>query len=76
MEMPTLKVYDAAQAFEAIDTKQLQLDVKFLINVARRTGHGLVAVYHSVKALVAPSRSFQRQKGDRTVIASNTIWNS
>eukprot|EP00973_Karenia_brevis_P001912 259704-Karenia_brevis.AAC.1 len=66
MTHPTLKIFDAAQAFEAVRVDRLKKDISYLLALAKRTRNGLVAIYHSVKAITAKSHGLQRTKGDRT----------
>eukprot|EP00973_Karenia_brevis_P027382 3775298-Karenia_brevis.AAC.1 len=61
MSAPTIQVYDAPQAFESMHTKQLEKDVDYILDLARKTQNGLLAVFASARSVVMMSRSMQRE---------------
>ena len=73
MNVPTLRVYDAGQAYEVIREGSISRDLNDVLAKARECGFSLVQVLRAVRPLVAASRNLKRNYGDRVVLTVDSI---
>ena len=70
---PTIKIFDAGQAYEMVSLQSVHRDIDLLLRRAVELNMGIVQVFKTARALVAISRSLQRGSDDRTVLVSASI---
>ena len=64
---PTLRVYDAGQAYEMLDPNGLEADLDHLLHLARSKPSALAHVLKTVKCATSDGHTLRRDLNDRVI---------
>ena len=73
MANPTVKTFDAGQAYQMIKSATVLRDLEYIVKQAHQSSAGLLQMYNHVRSIVGGTKSLRKSFDDRVVIATKSI---